>query len=70
MKNFQFQIELGQRDEVKRILEQSNDVIIDNVTDEIISFTIELDEDASDKLYNELRAEVELRVYSTRRVVL
>jgi hypothetical protein len=69
MKNYQFHIEKGERERVLSILQEFNDVIVDVVRDDSISFTIELDNEDADALYKELLMEVELRVFSDRRHV-
>lgn len=69
MKNYQFHIEHGEQERVLSILREFNDVIVDVVREDSITFTIELDNEDADALYNELLMEVELRVFSERRHV-
>jgi hypothetical protein len=66
MKNYQFHIEQGEQTRVLAILKQFNDILIDRVTSDAISFTIELEDHEADALYDELRMEVELRVFAER----
>jgi hypothetical protein len=69
MKNYQFHIEPREESRVLAILREFNDVVIDKVADDTVSFTIELDNEEADALYNEIEMEVELRVFSERRHV-
>jgi hypothetical protein len=66
MKNYQFHIEPREQEKVLTVLREFNDVLIDKVTDDTITFTIELENEEADALYSELQIEVALRVFSER----
>jgi hypothetical protein len=66
MKNYKISVEPGEQEDVLTILELSNDVLIDRVTDDTILFTIELDDDEADQLYKDLLNEIEVKVYASR----
>ena len=64
MKTFQFHITPSRREEVLYVLRQSNDVIIDSIdsTSDTIAFTIQLDDEAADLLFEDLKQAVDLKI--------
>lgn len=67
MKNYKFYFEPGELQDILNILRgTSNDVLIDGVTNDSISCTIELEDEAADKLYEQLKNEVKIKIFATR----
>ena len=67
MKNYKFYFEPGEQQDILNILRgTSNDILIDGVTEDTISFTIELEDEAADQLYEDLKNEVKTKIFATR----
>jgi hypothetical protein len=64
MNSYRIYFDETERNEVVRILRGYNDVIIDNIDDNSVGITIELDN--GDVLYRELMEIIDRDVYSTR----
>lgn len=64
MENYRIYFDTAERDDVVRILRKYNDIIIDNIDDQSVGITIELDD--STNLYRTVMDEIDRDVYSMR----
>lgn len=64
MKNYVVRFKPVESERVLEIVREfSNDILINHVLEDEIGITIELEDDASDKLYNDLQKEITSRMY-------
>jgi hypothetical protein len=64
MNNYRINFLKNQRDEVLHILRQSNDIIIDNIGDFSIGFTIERDN--AEEIYEDLLEKIDHQLYQPK----
>lgn len=70
MKNFKVHFSESEREAVLNILTRSNDIILNQLEPEAASITIQLDDDHSDLLYNDLLAQIDREVRNPPVVVV
>ena len=64
MENYRIYFEESERNDILRILQNYNDVVIDNIDDHSVGITIERDDNGM--FYRTLMGEIDRNVYSMR----
>lgn len=64
MENYRIYFDDSEREQILKILERYNDIVIDNVDDHSVGITIELDD--SSEFYRKLMEEIDRSIYSLR----